>query len=110
MSSFNSVHIAFVSTFPYSERVGLLLYLGVVSRPDIMYAIDILTRHLKHLSCKAVRRVHHLSHGPACPLNHDGAAEGPVWRGFLAPCVCFNVYWLAYMHGVWWFVESVLYE
>ena len=49
-------HTAFVSDFSYSAQ----LYLGVVSRPDITYAVDVLTRYLKHptyLSSKAAYRV-----------------------------------------------------
>lgn len=46
----------FVSDFPYSEIVKLILYLNVVSVPDIMYAVDVQTRHLNrpsYLSCEA---------------------------------------------------------
>lgn len=50
-------HTTFFSDFPYSERIGSLLHLVVVSRPDIICAVDVLTRHLlKHptyMSCKA---------------------------------------------------------
>ncbi len=51
---------AFVDKFPYSQIVGSLLYLAVVTRIDIAYKVGVLTRHLKNPSyaaCKAMCRV-----------------------------------------------------
>jgi hypothetical protein len=53
-------HSAFVNNFPYAEIVGSLLYIAVVTRLDIMYAVSVLTRHLKfptYDACKAACRV-----------------------------------------------------
>ena len=44
----------FVPQFPYSEIVGDILYLSVVTRMDIAFAVGLLTRHMKtptHESC-----------------------------------------------------------
>ena len=66
----------YIPDFPYFEKVGLLLYLDVVSRPEIMYAVGVLTRHLKHptyLSCKAASCVlNYLSRHAAMFITSSG--------------------------------------
>jgi hypothetical protein len=56
----------FVESFPYPAIVGSLLYLAIVTRPDIMFAVEVLTHHLKSSTYKAACRViNYLSHHPA---------------------------------------------
>jgi len=72
----NAKQQSFVDTFPYAEIVGSVLYLAVVSRPDIMYAVGVLTRHLKsptYASCKAAcRLLNYLSTNPAVGIRYTG--------------------------------------
>lgn len=72
--------ISFVDTFPYAEIVGSVLYLACVSRPDIMYAVGVLTRHLKsptYLSCKAaVHLLKYLSTHPNVGISYSGNVLG----------------------------------
>ena len=37
---------SYVNEYSYAELVESLLYLAVISRPNIMYAVGVLTRHL----------------------------------------------------------------
>jgi len=66
----------YIDGFPYSAIVGSLLYLAVVTRPDIMFAVGVLTRHLKspsYASCKAACRVlNYLSRHPANAIKYSG--------------------------------------
>ena len=51
-------HTACVSDFPNSEIVGSVLYLGVLSRPNNIYAVDVLTHHLKRpIYCRVMLHV-----------------------------------------------------
>ena len=69
-------HQELVDSFPYGAIVGSLLYLAVVTRIDIMFAVGVLTHHLKcptFAACKAACRVlNYLSHHPAIPIRYSG--------------------------------------
>ena len=50
----------FCSGYPYAENMGALMYLCVLTRPDIAYAEGTLTRHMAnptYAACKACSRV-----------------------------------------------------
>ena len=68
----NAKQQSYVDAYPYSEIVGSLLYLAV----DIMYAVGVLTRHLKcptYSSYKAACRVlSYLSHHPTTGITYTG--------------------------------------
>jgi hypothetical protein len=68
----------FVESFPYPANVGSLLNLAVVTRPDIMFAVGVLTHHLKsptYASCNAACRVlNYLSHHAAISTCYSGTA------------------------------------
>ena len=77
--------LEYVSAYPYAEVVGSLLYLAVVSRPDISYAVGVLTRYLKfptYSSCKAASRVlNYLSQHPAVCIRYSVVIQtGAVTR------------------------------
>lgn len=61
-----SVEDTIKSTVPYREAVGTLLFLSLVSRPDIAYAVGIVSRYLdryNNLHWNAVKRImRYLSH------------------------------------------------
>lgn len=49
-----------VTTAPYREAVGSLIYLSVATRPDITFAVNLVNRYLeepKKIHWKAVKRI-----------------------------------------------------
>ena len=70
--------LKYVSAYPYTEIVGSLLYLAVVSRLHVSYAVGVLTGHLKcptYASCKAASRVlNYLSKHPAVCIRYSGSS------------------------------------
>lgn len=47
-------------SFPYKEAVGSLLFLAMISRPDIAYAVNVVSQHAENpqkVHCNAVRRI-----------------------------------------------------
>jgi hypothetical protein len=67
----------FVESFPYPALVDALLFLTAVTRPDIMFAVGVLTHHLKcptYASFKAACRVLiYLLHHPAIGICYSGS-------------------------------------
>ena len=63
-----------IRMYPYAEIVGSLLYLAVVSRNDIMYAVSVLTPPQKSLLLivNACRILNYLSHHPTADITCTG--------------------------------------
>jgi hypothetical protein len=68
----------FINSFPYSEIVGALLYLSVVTRVDIAYAVGVLTRHMQHPTyeacCAACRLLNYLNDTTTKGLLYSGTS------------------------------------
>ena len=66
----NKAQMRFTSTNPYAELFGALMYLSVLTRPDVAYALRLLSCHMStptYMACKACSRVlNYLSRYPTC--------------------------------------------
>lgn len=66
----------FIDSFPYSEIVGALLYLSVVTRLDIAFAVGVFTRHMQNPTfeacCAVCRCLNYLAENKFKGLLYSG--------------------------------------